>query len=256
MLLKLKTPILRDFKTPFLVILMILILTAGCDRLPGKPTQEERWRPASEVTDFPQLYAQNCSGCHGADGRMGAARPLNDPLYLALASVSTLHAAIARGMPGTSAPPFAQQSGGTLTAKQIDVLIEGLRSRWGKPENFKNVVFPPYSLQDAIVKGGAPGNPRHGAVAYQTYCAQCHGADGNGGPKGGSVIDPAYLALVSDQALRTAVIVGRADLGMPDWRENIAGRAMSPQEISDVVAWLTSHRRADDTATKKNLTEK
>ena len=58
------------------------------------------------------------------------------------------------------------------------------------------------------------------------------------------MIDPAYLALVSDQALRTAVIVGRSDLGMPDWRANISGRAMTAQEISDVVAWLASHRQA------------
>ena len=57
------------------------------------------------------------------------------------------------------------------------------------------------------------------------------------------MINPAYLALVSDQALRTAVIVGRSDLGMPDWRANISGQPMSPQEISDVVAWLASHRQ-------------
>ena len=57
------------------------------------------------------------------------------------------------------------------------------------------------------------------------------------------MINPAYLALVSDQALRTAVIVGRSDLGMPNWSANISGRPMSPQEISDVVAWLASHRQ-------------
>jgi cytochrome c oxidase cbb3-type subunit 3 len=38
------------------------------------------------------------------------------------------------------------------------------------------------------------------------------------------------------------VIVGRSDLGKPDWRENVPGRPMSPQEISDVVAWIASHR--------------
>ena len=237
------TPMLQYSNTPLLVALVILILAAGCDRLPGKPTPEERWKPATEVTDFSQLYAQNCSGCHGADGRLGAARPLNDPLYLALVSAATLRAVIAQGVPGTSAPAFAQQAGGTLTDKQIDILVEGMRSSWGKAENFKNVAFPPYSLQDASAKGSGPGDSQRGAVVYQTYCAQCHGKDGSGGPKGGSVIDPAYLALVSDQALRTAVIVGRSDLGMPDWRANISGRPMSPQEISDVVAWLASHRQ-------------
>jgi mono/diheme cytochrome c family protein len=157
---------------------------------------------------------------------------------------------IAQGAPGTTAPAFAQQAGGSLTDKQIDLLIDGMRSRWGATESFKNVALPPYSLRDASAKGSGPGDPQRGAAAYQTYCAQCHGKDGSGGPKGGSVINPAYLALVSDQALRTAVIVGRPDLGMPDWRANIAGRPMSPQEISDVVAWLASHRPAASIASK------
>jgi cytochrome c oxidase cbb3-type subunit 3 len=243
--LKPTTPILHYSNTPFFLAVMILALAAGCDQLPGKPTPEDRWKPATEITDFSQLYALNCAGCHGADGRLGAARPLNDPLYLALVSAATLRAMIAQGVPGTSAPALAQQVGGPLTDKQIDILVEGMRSRWGKAENFNNVAFPPYSLQDASSKGSASGDSQRGAAAYQTYCAQCHGKDGSGGPKGRSVIDPAYLALVSDQALRTAVIVGRSDLGMPDWRSNIPGRPMSSQEISDVVAWLASHRQAE-----------
>src|SRR6266850_4645813 len=255
--LKPTTPMFHYSITPLCMIFMILSLVIGCDRLPGKPTPEERWKPATEVMDFSQLYAQNCSGCHGADGRLGAARPLNDPLYLALASELTLRTAITRGVPGTSAPPFAQQSGGSLTEKQIDVLVEGMRSRWGKGEDFKNVAMPPYNIEDAISKGGAPGDQRRGALVYQTYCAQCHGANGSGGAKGGSVINSDYLALVSDQALRTTVIVGRLDLGMPDWRGNIPGRAMSAQEISDVVAWLVSHRPVGKAPTEsRNISRK
>lgn len=241
---KFNTPIPQHSSTPFLVVLIILGLAMGCDRLPGKPTLEERWMPTTEVTDFSQLYALNCSGCHGADGRLGAARPLNDPLYLALMSNESLREMIAQGVPGTAAPAFAQRIGGPLTDKQIDILIEGMRSRWGATESFKNVALPPYSSRNASAKGSVPGDPQRGAVAYQTYCAQCHGKDGSGGPKGGSVINPAYLALISDQALRTTVIVGRSDLGMPDWRAYIPGQPMSAQEISDVVAWLASHRQA------------
>jgi cytochrome c oxidase cbb3-type subunit III len=240
--LKHTTPIRHYSNTPFFLAVMILALAAGCEGLPGKPTPEERWKPATEVTDFSQLYARNCSGCHGADGRLGAARPLNDPLYLALVSAATLRAMIAQGVPGTAAPAFARQVGGPLTDKQIDILVEGIRARWGATESFKNVTLPPYSLRDASAAGSGSGDQQRGAAAYQRYCAQCHGKDGSGGPKGGSVINPAYLTLVSDQALRTAVIVGRSDLGMPDWRANISGQPMSPQEISDVVAWLASHR--------------
>src|SRR5262249_60117123 len=111
-----------------------------------------------------------------------------------------------------------------LTDKQIDILIEGMRSRWGTTESFKNVTLPPYSLRDASAAGSGSGDIQRGAAAYQRYCAQCHGKDGSGGPKGGSVLNPAFLALVSDQALRTAVFGRRCDLGMPDWRATIFGQ--------------------------------
>ena len=52
-----------------------------------------------------------------------------------------------------------------------------------------------------------------------------------------------YLALVSDQNLRTLVIVGLPEVGAPDWRNNVPGRPMSAPEISDVVAWLAAQRQ-------------
>jgi cytochrome c oxidase cbb3-type subunit 3 len=189
--------------------------------------------------DFNQLYAQNCSGCHGADGRLGAARPLNDPLYLALVNDETLRQLVAHGVPKTAMPAFEQQQGGNLTDAQIKVLVDGIRSRWARSEQFKTVTLPPY----VAGKNSMPGDARRGLVVYQIYCAQCHDADGGGRRKGGAILDPNYLALVSDQSLRTTVIVGRADLGKPDWRNNVPGRPMSLQEISDVVAWIVSHRR-------------
>jgi cytochrome c oxidase cbb3-type subunit 3 len=57
-----------------------------------------------------------------------------------------------------------------------------------------------------------------------------------------SIVDGSYLALVSDQGLRTVVIVGRPELGAPDWRGNVPGKPMSSQDVSDVVAWLASQR--------------
>lgn len=234
-----------------LLTMILLALAVGCDRLPGKPALAERWTAATDVTDFSRLYAQNCSGCHGVDGRLGAARPLNDPLYLALVGEDALGEVVARGTPGTSMPAFAQTAGGSLTDRQIDILVKEMRVRWARPEEFKNVAVPLYNVHEATALGSGPGNAQRGAATYTTYCAQCHGSDGGGGAKGGSVTDPAYLALVSDQALRTAVIAGRSDLGKPDWRTNLPGRPMSPQDISDVVAWLVSHRETGQGAQQK-----
>jgi hypothetical protein len=55
-------------------------------------------------------------------------------------------------------------------------------------------------------------------------------------------VDESFLNLVSDQYLRTIVIVGRPELGAPDWRGNVPGKPMSQQDVSDVVAWLSAQR--------------
>jgi mono/diheme cytochrome c family protein len=159
---------------------------------------------------------------------------LANPVFLAIADDSVIRRTAATGVPGTPMPAFAQAAGGMLTDKQIDVLVSGIRS-WAKIDVLVNAASPPYFSQ-------MPGNPQRGAEAYRTYCSSCHGGDGRGGNKASSIVNGAYLALVSDQELRTIVIAGRPELGAPDWRGNVEGRPMSAEEISDVVAWLSAHR--------------
>jgi mono/diheme cytochrome c family protein len=190
--------------------------------------------PPSEVVDFNQLYGQNCAGCHGVDGKGGAAFALANPVFLAIANDSVIRDTAANGVPGTPMPAFAQSAGGTLTEKQIDAIVEGIRS-WARPDALRDTTPPPYAAQ-------APGDPLHGADAYRTYCSSCHGVGGRGGNKAGSIVDGSYLALVSDQQLRTIVIAGLPELGAPDWRGDVEGRPMSTQDISDVVAWLSGQR--------------
>lgn len=221
---------------PFLLVLLLslVFLATGCDWMPGKPKLADRWVPDTAITNFARLYHNECAACHAIDGRLAAARPLNDPVYLAMTDRALFRKAIANGVQGTTMPAFAQNLGGPLTEAQIDIIVANLTANWSRPQDFVGIKLPPYS---------APrGDVQRGAAAYQTFCAKCHGPDGKGGPTGGSVVNPAYLALVSDQGLRTTVIAGRVDLGMPDWRSYMSGRPMSDQEISDVVAWLASHR--------------
>jgi len=225
-----------------MLVAVVFVGLTACDALPGKPRPEDRPVVPAKVTDFDTLYAGNCAGCHGANGQLGAARPLNDPLYLVLVGPGVITPIIANGIPSTAQPAFAQRAGGMLTDEQVGILARGLAPRWGQPDRFRGVSLPPYSNADAQQAGSGSGDPQRGAAAYGKYCAQCHGETGSGGPKAGSIVDPSYLALVSDQALRTAVIAGRNDLGMPDWRNYLPGQPMSPQEISDVVAWLSSRR--------------
>lgn len=210
------------------------LLLAACDDLPGRPKRDERYVRPDTVTSFAVLYGQNCSGCHGADGRLGPARPLNDPLYLAVASDRDLQQIVANGVAGTTMPAFAISAGGTLTDAQIADLVRGMRERWAQPQQVAGVDLPPFAAP--------PGDAERGAATFAAYCAPCHGADGSGGSARGSIVDGSYLALVSDQGLRSTVIAGRTDLGMPDFRGASGTTPMSPTQIADVVAWLAAKR--------------
>jgi cytochrome c oxidase cbb3-type subunit 3/ubiquinol-cytochrome c reductase cytochrome c subunit len=190
----------------------------------------EQYILPDQITDFSALFGSNCAGCHGRDGHSGAARPLHDPLFLALIGKEKLRDVIAKGVKGTAMQPFVQSAGGTLTDQQVTILADQMEARWSRPRDFVGVSLPAYSAD--------LGNATSGESVFQRDCSICHREHGIGG----SIIDPAFLSLISNQSLRTAVLTGRADRGMPDFRSHTPGPAMTAQEISDVVAWLASHR--------------
>jgi cytochrome c oxidase cbb3-type subunit 3 len=214
---------------------LVGMLVVGCGAAPGQPRAGSATLAPSEVTAFDALYADNCAGCHGANGRGGAAIGLANPVYLAIVDEGSMRASIADGVRGTSMPAFAQRAGGTLTEKQIDALLDGIRSRWSRPGELAGAHPPPYAATST-------GDIGRGALAYETFCQSCHGADGQGGSKGSAITNDSFLALTSDQGLRTMVIAGRPELGAPDWRGYVAGRPMSDADVTDVVRWLVSHR--------------
>ena len=158
---------------------------------------------------------------------------LANPVYLALADDRTIRNVISTGVRGTAMPAFAENAGGLLTNQQIDVIIQQMRARWSRPGILDGANPPGYAAKSA-------GDPQRGQAAYSTFCESCHGRDGRGGPKGSAITSDAFLALVTDQELRTIVIAGRPELGAPDWRGNVPGKAMSAQDVSDVVTWLAS----------------
>ena len=155
----------RTFTT--LTMYAALAACAGCTHAPGYPKPgDEVLRPDKEL-DFQVLYKQNCSGCHGDDGRNGGALPLNNPAYLAVAGADNIRAATTRGVGATLMPGFARSAGGMLTEQQIDALVRGMLHTWARPSEFAGVNLPPYS-------GSAPGNAADGQKAYAVACARCH----------------------------------------------------------------------------------
>jgi len=220
-----------------ILVTTLAVLFVSCGTPPGQPRAGSIALAPNEVVEFDALYANNCAGCHGDNGRGGPAIALANPVYLTVVDERSMRAIIADGVRGTSMPAFAERAGGMLTEKQIDAIVSGMQSRWSDPGALDGANPPSYAATSA-------GDIHRGEAVYQTFCQSCHGPDGRGGPKGSAITNDSFLALASDQYLRTIVIAGRPELGASDWRGYLAGRAMSDQEVTDVVSWLASHRVA------------
>lgn len=226
---------------------------AGCS-FPGQPDPQHRPIAPDQVVDFDALFARSCVGCHGSNGKLGPAPPLNDPIFLSIVPDEVLLDVITNGREGTPMPAFAHSAGGTLTEAQVEILAKGLKAKW-KPKYPPVDNIPPYTpVVAAAAKppemeakpGGeakppvdsapppapiapvdlaALGDPEQGAELFVHACAGCHGPQGQGIAAESGVIqhrlnDPNFLALISDQALRRIIITGRPDLEprpMPDF---------------------------------------
>jgi cytochrome c oxidase cbb3-type subunit 3/ubiquinol-cytochrome c reductase cytochrome c subunit len=235
---------ISDFR--FCLVALSLLSAAGCD-LPGKPGPEEKYVPPQKETSFPVLFQRNCAGCHGADGKLGPAPPLNNELFLALIPDQELRRVISEGRHDTLMPAFSTAKGGHLTAEQVKFLAKGIKQEWGAPKPAPSDA-PPYLDEQVNLPDKDKGNT--GKTVFARACASCHGDLGQGGKYEGKSVgpinDPDFLALISDQALRRYVITGRPDLGMPDYADP-KGRPkdfkpLTAREVSDLVAYLASWR--------------
>jgi cytochrome c oxidase cbb3-type subunit 3 len=250
-------PALRTWR---LLAGVLLFCASGCD-LPGRPRPADRWRAPREEKSFEALYGRNCAGCHGADGKLGPAPPLNDKLFLALLPDDELNRVVAEGRAGTLMPAFAVASGGQLTAEQVSLIAQGIRSRWGSTDSAPPQT-PPYRLEASKLDRAVAA--ASGLKVFARACASCHGEKGQGGtfdgkPDGdpvGAINDPDFLALSSDQVLRRLIITGRPDLGMPG-ATAAAGRPgdftpLTSAEVTELVALLASWRTGANLLGKEN----
>src|SRR5262249_41736144 len=232
------------------------------------------------VVDFALLYGQNCAGCHGADGKLGPAPPLNDPLFRQIVPEAELESVITNGRNKTLMPAFAREKGGALTKAQIQILVHEIKGQPYRVIARQESAAAVEVVSDAgatAPKWGSPGTPPAGVPSYSESstdgndsssntqvagtsifaraCAVCHGDHGEGLPQGDAqddtliqtVNDPVFLSLCSDQVLRRYVITGRPDLGMPGFADprpdDSQFHPLTDQEVAALVALLASWRQ-------------
>ena len=188
-----------------------------------------------------------CRGCHkvrgvgGDDGPDLTAAGNLDPGQLNFAQVTGEHT-LANWLKQHFRAPASVVAGSAmpelgLTERQIDQLtfyILSLRRR-----SFPEALWPKDRIR--AERFGSREFATDGATLYGTFCAACHGANGEGMRYPGLAAFPAianadFLRLVSDDFLRAQIKRGRPGRRMPAWGELEGG--LREEEIAAVVAYV------------------
>ncbi|HML23916.1 MAG TPA: c-type cytochrome [Aggregatilinea sp.] len=159
-----------------LALLAALVVPARAALAQGGEEQDDQEAPYRGAA----VYAEFCQACHGDQGQGRG----EGPAFRAITfDPETAHDIIADGLDrdstdGAAMPPFAQLSGGLLTARQIDDLLAYMAT-WGTGQT------PPLPAPnlDAVIADYVPdegGRLDAGAEIYATSCYGCHGRSGLG----------------------------------------------------------------------------
>jgi mono/diheme cytochrome c family protein len=170
-----------------------------------------------------QIYAGQCTACHGANGEGGVGPALNNKSVLKNTLDSVFFAVIRSGVPGTQMPAWSVDFGGPLTDEDVRDLVALMRS-W---EPTAPEVVPAAFVPDA----------QRGAVLFSGTCSVCHGEGGAGTDTAPTLNDPARLADFPDDWYRGVIRNGRPAKGMPTW-----GTVLSPEQVEDLVALIAAWR--------------
>ena len=122
----------------------------------------------------------------------------------------------------------ARRYGGPLEDADIDSLVALIRS-WQHEQSVK------------LTARKVLGDPVSGRIAYDKFCGNCHGDQGQG-VIAVSLNNPEYLALASDEQVRIAITHGRRDTPMAAYKD-----LLSEDTIDDIVALIRSWQRETPT---------
>jgi mono/diheme cytochrome c family protein len=175
------------------------------------------------VASGEEIFTQQCTTCHGAQGECGTGPALKNRNLLKTTQDSLFFSLIRSGVPNTQMPAWSVDYGGPLTDEDVRDVVALMRS-W-EPS-------APEILPAAYVP-----NPQNGALLFASTCATCHGENGSGTDKAPKINDLQRLSSLPDDWYRDVIRNGRPAKGMPTW-----GTVLSPNQVEDLVAMIAAWR--------------
>ena len=192
------------------------------------------------VVSATDLYAENCTVCHGASGEGIAGNPPLNSDATQMMSENDLFKVISRGRDNTLMAAWAVDEGGVFSNSQVDdlvVLIQSVNWDYVEARVTELGLTPPQVVEieisdemlvtlEELPDGEALGS---GLLIYAENCAACHGPNG-----AGSVIAPALDSAKLRESPREelAQLVNNGVPGtiMAGWQN-----MLSPEQIDSVI---------------------
>ena len=216
-----------------------ILTSEQLDALVGYTLEAARGTPL-EVGQ--QLFADNCSACHGEFGEGGPnpsrpgdiIAPISTGEYLSRRDNSTLKSIITQGQPNFGMSPFGSSFGGPLEEEQVDAVVAYMRAWEANPP----VEFPPEIAPGPISLSGSE--------IYEDLCTQCHGGLGEGSAIAPALNRPDFQEENSDQAIFDTINLGHEATPMIAW-----GNILSADQIEQLVRFIRELRAEEPEPTAR-----
>jgi len=186
---------------------------------------------AVQLDDAMNLYAENCSVCHGLSGEGIGATPPLDSDALRTMPYEEIYKTIARGRYQTAMPAWSLEDGGPLSDYQIDEMATLIfYGDWTETGNRTlNLGFAPlipFTTEPNPVLIAELGYLPDGATlqtAVQLFainCVACHGADGLGTAIAPALNNPLVREKTADDITRV-ITYGNTGTLMAGWNNTL-----------------------------------
>jgi ubiquinol-cytochrome c reductase cytochrome c subunit len=222
---------LRRFAVGLALVAVLAVAASAIAQPPSGIVHVQHERGKSPRELGAELYAANCSTCHGVDGR-GIERPRPGAGDIEGAGPSL------RGV-GAMSPDFYLRTG------RMPLGYPGEEPERGKPD-FSNREIKALVSYIASLEKGPPiphpragqGNLATGLQLFTEHCAGCHQVVGQGGYVTGARVP--VLQHATPRQIAEAVRIG------PFLMPKFSARDITQHQLEDIIAYVLSTRNPDD----------